>query len=123
MTVSATLLVLAGIALMAVAIFAPRRLASTVSVASSPTPAGAAPLGARSAYDEPLRPPRWPQLVEPSAAALDVAARIDLVDALAALDSAWSESVLRQALAEEADPTVRSAIVSALASSTQSLVT
>ena len=123
MTVSATLLVLAGIALMAVAIFAPRRLSSTVSVASSPAPAGGAPLEARTAYDERLRPPRWPQLVEPSATALDVAARSDLVDALAALDSAWSESVLRQALAEEADPGVRSAIVSALASSTQSLVT
>jgi hypothetical protein len=110
-----TLLVLAGIALMAVAIFAPRRLIQTpVSVAAAPE---------RKPYDEPLRVPHWPQLVEPTARAVDAAARIDLVDALAALDSAWSEGVLRQALVEETDPAVRDAVVKALSSSTQSLVT
>lgn len=111
-----TLLVLAGIALMAVAIFAPRRLIQTpVSVAAAPD--------TRKPYDEPLRGPHWPQLVEPSARAVDAAARIDLVDALAALEGAWSEGVLRQALVEETDPAVRDAVVKALSSSTQSLVT
>jgi hypothetical protein len=72
----------------------------------------------------------WPALVEASAAAIDVTARIDLADALGALQSAWSESILRQAYETEPDPGVRSAIEAALRhaqdgllSSSQSLVT
>jgi hypothetical protein len=64
----------------------------------------------------------WPALVEASAVTCDAPARIDLAEALGALQSAWSESILRQALETESDPGVRLAIAAALSSS-QSLVT
>jgi hypothetical protein len=64
----------------------------------------------------------WPGLVEASAVTCDVPARIDLADALGALQSAWAETVLRKAYETEPDPGVRSAIAAALSSS-QSLVT
>ncbi len=57
-------------------------------------------------------------------------ARIDLADALGALQSTWSESILRRAYETESDPGVRSVIEAALRqaqdrplSSSQSLVT
>ena len=91
-----TVLAVAGTVLMAVAIFVPFR----------------------------ARPPRWPELVEPSATRCDVRARLDLVDALASLRSPWALGVLHQAGAEETDATVRAAIAAALASSSiQSFVT
>jgi hypothetical protein len=65
---------------------------------------------------------QWTTLVEPSAVACDVSARIDLVEGLGALQSPWADTILRQALETEADPTVRTAIAAALSSS-QSLVT
>jgi hypothetical protein len=103
-----TALALAGTALMALAIFGPfRRSARRTAPEPVETPAEAA---------------QWPALVEASAVACDARARIDLADALGALQSGWAETILRQAYDTERDPTVRSAIASALSSS-QSLVT
>jgi hypothetical protein len=106
-----TALAVAGTALMAVAIFGPFHRTSKDDV--DETVAGTAATQVSSP---------WPSLVEASAVACDVPARIDLAEALGALQSAWSESVLRQALETESDPGVRSAISAALSSS-QSLVT
>jgi hypothetical protein len=106
-----TALAVAGTALMAVAIFGPfhRTSKDEAEERSAGTAAsnGSAP---------------WPALVEASAAACDVPARIDLAEALGALRSTWSESILRQASETESDPGVRLAIAAALSSS-QSLVT
>lgn len=104
-----TLLVLTGSALTAVAIFAPHKL-------PPPSPAVSALL---------LPPgivPAWLQRIDPAAFACDPAARLDLVDALAAVPAPWSEIILRQARDEDPDPRVRSAAAAAL-SSNQSLVT
>jgi hypothetical protein len=98
-------LTVAGTALMAVAIFGPFR--KPVDFDEAPEPAAVA---------------QWPALVEATAVACDVPARIDLADALGALRSAWAAAILRQAYETEPDPAVRSAIASALSSS-QSLVT
>jgi hypothetical protein len=103
-------LAVAGTALMALAVFGPFHRSgndhAVLSRATMPS-AGGAP---------------WPALVEASAVACDVPARIDLADALGALGSRWAESILRQALETKPDPDVRSAIAAALSSS-QSLVT
>ena len=115
-TVPAALAV-AGTVLMAVAIFGPfRRPVEVDDAAEAAAPKTATVL--------------WPALVEASAVACDVPARIDLADALGALQSAWSESILHQAYETEPDPGVRSAIEAALRhaqdgllSSSQSLVT
>ena len=104
-----TALAVAGTALMAVAIFGPFHR-SAKDDADEPTPATNG------------RASQWTTLVEPTAVACDVAARIDLVEALGTLQSPWAETILRQALETEPDPTVRSAIATALTSS-QSLVT
>jgi len=101
-------LAVAGTALMAVAIFGPFR--------RSGQDAGEPSADVRDAV------PHWPALVEPSAVDCDVPARIDLAEALGTLQSAWAETILRQALETESDPGVRSAIAAALSSS-QSLVT
>lgn len=114
-TVPAALAV-AGTALMALAIFGPfRRTAVEPDVAAAET--------ANATVS-------WPSLVEASAGACDVPARIDLADALGALQTSWAETILRQAYETEPDPGVRSAIASALRaaqdaplSSSQSLVT
>lgn len=104
-------LAVAGTALMAVAFFGPFR---------------------RGNADTDEAPPaaQWPALVEASAVACDATARIDLADALGALQSPWSEEILRRAYQTEDDPLVRSAIETALRqaqerplSSSQSLVT
>lgn len=103
-------LALAGTALMAVAFFGPfrRPMDEADEVLSTATAHGATVL--------------WPALVEASAVKCDVPARIDLADALGALQSEWSETILRKAYETEPDPGVRSAIATALSSS-QSLVT
>lgn len=108
-----TALALAGTALMALAIFGPfrRPVHDRAPDAVQPVPAS-----------QPAPAVQWPALVEATATACDVPARIDLADALGALRSPWSESVLRQAHDSEPDPAVRAAIETAL-SSTQSLVT
>jgi hypothetical protein len=103
-------LAVAGTALMGVAFFGPfRRHAGE----ADETPATDAPRNGTVL---------WPALVDASAVACDVPARIDLADALGALQSEWSETILRKAYAIEPDPGVRSAIATALSSS-QSLVT
>jgi HEAT repeat protein len=105
-----TALAVAGTALMAVAIFGPFRKPVEVEADDA---AGDAPAIAQ-----------WPALVEATAIACDARARIDLADALGALQSPWAEAILRQAYETESDPDVRSAIASALTlSSSQSLVT
>jgi hypothetical protein len=101
-------LAVAGTALMAVAIFGPFRRTSADSDDASSSHAGANA--------------SWPALVEASATACDVPARIDLAEALGALHSEWAESILKQAYETEPDAGVRSAISTAL-SSNQSLVT
>jgi hypothetical protein len=108
-TVPAALAV-AGTALMAVAVFGPFRRPSGADDEDGTATA------ARGATVF------WPGLVEASAVACDVPARIDLADALGALQSVWAETILRKAYETEPDPGVRSAIASALSSS-QSLVT
>jgi hypothetical protein len=106
-----TALALAGTALMAAAIFGPFRHTAMDAVGErSPVVA---------AHDEAVH---WPALVQPSAAACDVPARIELADALGALQSPWAATILHQALETERDPAVREAIAAALSSS-QSLVT
>jgi hypothetical protein len=107
-------LAVAGTALMAVAFFGPFRRHTIDADADADTSAvnGAVRNGSVA----------WPALLEASASALDVPARIDLADALGTLQSAWSESILRKAYETESDPGVRSAIEAALSSS-QSLVT
>jgi hypothetical protein len=104
-----TVLAVAGTALMAVAIFGPFHRAARDDETA---PAS----GTHNATAQ------WPALLEPSAAACDVPARIDLAEALGALQSPWAQAILRQALETERDSAVRSAIATALSSS-QSLVT
>jgi hypothetical protein len=105
-------LAVAGTALMVVAFFGPFRRHAIEADGEAGVLIGPGHNGAVA----------WPALVEASAAAIDVAARIELADALGALQSAWSESILRKAYETEPDPGVRSAIEAALSSS-QSLVT
>jgi hypothetical protein len=103
-------LAVAGSALMAIAIFGPFRRTSTDADEVSGSRNGSSANAV------------WPALVEASATACDVPARIDLVEALGTLNSAWAESILRKAYETESDAGVRSAIATALSSS-QSLVT
>jgi hypothetical protein len=114
-------LAVAGTALMAVAFFGPFR---RHPIADADADTGAANGAVRNGTLA------WPALVEASASAIDVPARIDLADALGALQSAWSASILQKAYETESDPGVRSAIEAALRqaqdrllSSSQSLVT
>jgi hypothetical protein len=95
-------LAVAGTALMAVAFFGPFRRHAFDPDADALN--GAAHNGTVA----------WPALVEASASAIDAPARIDLADALGALQSPWSESILRKAYETESDPGVRSAIDAAL---------
>jgi hypothetical protein len=105
------ILLTAGTAMIAVAIFGPFQRSNSDEQDEATTASSARAPGAQ-----------WTALVEPSAIACDVPARIDLAEALGALQSAWAETILRQALETESDPGVRSAIATALSSS-QSLVT
>jgi hypothetical protein len=105
-------LAVAGTALMAVAFFGPFRRHPIDADAEADVAHGTSHNGTVA----------WPALVEASASTIDVPARIDLADALGALQSAWSESILRKAYETESDPGVRAAIEAALSSS-QSLVT
>lgn len=56
----------------------------------------------------------WPQLVDDSLGSADVQLRLDMVERLSIVNSAWSRDVLERARLEEADPRVRSAIELAL---------
>jgi hypothetical protein len=104
-------LALAGVGLMAFAIFGPFRRSD-----EPPPPAAIATVSPGPAVAG------WPMLVGAAPAACDVPARIDIAEALGALASPWSEAVLHEAYDAETDPAVRAAIAAAL-SSTQSLVT
>lgn len=116
-----TLLALLGTLLMAVVIFAPappaakREPAFAAPPAYSPLPFEAlAPVDVAPFAEPPLpAAPRWPALVDPSAAACDAAARLALACALGAVRAPWAAAILSQALNEEADPGVRAAIVAA----------
>lgn len=101
-----TALAVAGTALMAVAIFGPFRKPVDVDDPADVTDTKASPAA------------QWPALVEATAIACDAHARIDLADALGALQSEWAESILRQAYETESDPDVRTAIASALSPGT-----
>jgi hypothetical protein len=103
------MLVVAGTALMALAIFGPFR--KPIEPAESERPA-----------EPPIGREPWPALVAATALSCDAPARIDLAEALGSLRSAWAETILQAAYETETDPAVRSAIASALSSS-QSLVT
>ncbi len=107
-----TLLALAGTALMAVAIFVPFRSNGAPDEFVERETDGDDVNGAVDASAH--LAPRWPALVEPSAVACDVPARLDLVDALASIRSAWALGVLRHAREDESDPRVCAAIESAL---------
>jgi len=107
-----TLLALLGTLLMAVVIFAP-------APAAAPKPApperySALPFEALApAAAAPEPPPQsaaWPLLLDPCAARCDVAARLALVDALAAVRTSWAGAILERALDDEPDPRVRAAI-------------
>jgi hypothetical protein len=115
------LLALLGVALLGIAIFAPRRVAAEPTVSftprSSATPmiesyapgSTAAPAGA-----VPVAPPGWAVLIDPRAVGCDAAARAALVEALATVESAWARDVLLHAQAEEPDVMVRAALYAAL---------
>lgn len=133
-------LAVAGTVLMAVVIFAPVPLPATVTVSFAPPAApprelpfteswpGVTPFEpagyARVALDEVPPPdaawsdrtalavaaPRWPVLVDPSAADCDAATRLALVEALRSVRTSWAEEILRRALDDEHDDTVREAI-------------
>jgi hypothetical protein len=117
---TSTAFALAGTALFAVVIFAPRRerVVPTATVSYAPPHIeGWSPQIEREAYvasydrppDEPLV---WPQLIDASAATADAGTRIDLADALLEIDTEWSRSVLARARAEEHDEDVRARLTS-----------
>ena len=116
------LLALLGTALMAVVIFAPSRVPAemTMSFAPSPTPPAVErwePSPVIECWEpEPAiaHEPAWPALIDRRASGCDAAARMDLVKALAAVRTPWSEAILHRALDDEPDPTVHSAVVEAL---------
>lgn len=57
------------------------------------------------------RAPAWPALVDPRAAGCDAGARLALVEALLAVGTPWSHSILDRVLDDESDPHVRSAVM------------
>lgn len=110
-----TLVAFLGTALMAVAIFAPRR---SVAMLGPALPVAAAPVPrfTTAATEEPLpeQPLRWLQHLEFEDTELDAGARADIVRALAALAEPWAEAILQQARLEESDPIVVAALSAAL---------
>jgi len=113
-------LAVAGTLLMAVVIFAPVPVPATVTVSFAPP--GSPPRELPFAETWPdawsdrsssaVAAPRWPVLLDPSAADCDVAARLALVEALRAVRAPWADEILRRALDDEHDDTVREALSS-----------
>jgi hypothetical protein len=117
-----TALALAGTAVAAFAILAPRKVAA----APLPTAGFTAPasiggeswspmldLAAREPFaPAPLAAPLagWPLLVDPAAAGADAAVRGALVDALGTVEGPWARALLERALDDEPDPALRAAI-------------
>lgn len=100
------LLVLVATALMALAIFAPKKPPAPPATSYARTFAGQA--GRPPAEPRELRP-AWPAYVDPCAAGCDAAARLALVDALATVRAPWADAILLRALADEPDGAVRAA--------------
>ena len=125
------LLALLGTALMAVVIFAPVQVAAPVMTSFAPPPAPPAvecwePAPAIDSWEppsaidswEPLAnepaAPTWPTLIDHRAGNCDAAARLGLVEALAAVRTPWSDAILRRAFDNEPDRAVRAAVAAAL---------
>jgi hypothetical protein len=113
------LLAFIGTGLTAIAVFAPGRpRAATVSFAPALEPLPLERWAAPPAPSEPQPPrpsaPRWPELVDPRADGSDVAVRLALVDALAALATPWADTILQGVLDEESDSHVRAAAGAAM---------
>lgn len=115
-----TVLAVAGTVLMAIVIFAPRRVSVPAAGAFAPTFAPAAgtlivsPLVAPERTDPRRTLPVWPEFIDARAVRCDAAVRLTLVDALASLRSEWSRALLTRALDDEDEPDVRRAILQAL---------
>jgi len=112
------LLALLGTTLMAIVIFAPQVRPAPIAVSFGPPLPEVAPDRAPSAaLDDPPPPlpPGWPGLLDPRAGACDAAARLALVDALAAVRGRWAAAILAHAFDDERDALVRDAIARALA--------
>ncbi|BDE06439.1 hypothetical protein WPS_17150 [Vulcanimicrobium alpinum] len=115
-----TILAVAGTVLMAIVIFAPRRVTVSAAGPFAPTFVPAAGTLTASALVAPERIdprrtlPVWPEFIDARAARCDAAARLTLVDALASLRSEWSRALLTRALDDEDEPAVRRAILQAL---------
>jgi hypothetical protein len=108
-----------GTGLTAIAVFAPSRTrAATVSFAPplEPPPLERWAPEPRPANPEPPQPqaPGWPASVDSRADGSDVAVRLALIDALAALATPWADAILCRALNEEPDPQVRAAADAAM---------
>jgi hypothetical protein len=113
------LLACVGTGLTALAVFAPGRpRAATVSFAPplAPPPLDRWNAGPSGEVEPPAPPPaaRWPALVDPRADGSDVAVRLALVEALAALATPWAGGILRCALDEDGEPQVRAAAGAAI---------
>jgi hypothetical protein len=115
------LLALLGTALMAIVIFAPSRSLAPVSISLSPPPAppaverwDAAATMAWETAERDSATAAWPTLIDPRAADCDRAARLLLVEALATVRTAWSETILQRAVEDEPDQAVRDAVIAAL---------
>jgi hypothetical protein len=121
---------LVGIALIAAAAFGPRKgeLHAAVSfappVAPPPLARWARPRGwypPQPTIPEPTpsaaepTPSRWAERIDPHAAGASAATRIAMVEALAALRTAWAIAILHEALADDHEPDVRDAVLRALA--------
>ncbi len=127
LTPIATLLAFAGTGLTAIAVFAPHRARdATVSFAPpldvmSPEPLpverwAPAPDAMQTETVEPSlasEPPRWPALVDARADGSEIAVRLALIEAFAALATPWADEMLERARDEEADPQVRAAATAA----------
>ena len=98
----ATLLALVGVALAAIAIFAPHR-------PPPPSPAVSALLHPAA------REPDWARALDAGPAANDVEVRLALIAALGELASAWSQAALEDAVTGDPDGRVRAAAGAALA--------
>ncbi|HTD37338.1 MAG TPA: hypothetical protein VK669_07480 [Candidatus Limnocylindrales bacterium] len=107
-------LAVAGTVLMAVVIFAPVPVPATVTVSFAPPAAPPCDLPFTEMWSNPApfepAAPRWPALLDPSAADCDAATRLALVDALRAVRAPWADEILRRALDDEHDGTIREAI-------------
>ncbi|MGD1068110.1 MAG: hypothetical protein ABR975_14980 [Vulcanimicrobiaceae bacterium] len=117
-----TALALAGTAVAAFAILAPRKLpAVPLPAAGFAAPASIAGdswspmvdvVAMEPMVSAPLAEPvaAWPLLVDPAAAGADAVVRGALVDALGTVDAPWARALLERAREDEPDPAVRAAI-------------